>query len=221
MFLKAREGRVPRTGESHGCREKPASGEGTCPMVIPHSENWESEPILCLLTPSYHLLAEYSRKQRAGSSRKASWGTGQGSEGWRVGLEAQRKRSSTQFGALGSVLSALHTITHLIPTTAQGQVEQHALFNLFFSPSSLWLGAHMEVNLHELKVECFPCTAVQKGQTTQRNAGDEAGEGPRPNPEFASSALYRPTAHSQLSISQRMLMLEGGDHTQGQQGWGD
>lgn len=88
----------------------------------------------------------------------------------------------------------------------------------------LWLGAHVEVNLHELKVECFPCAAVQKGQTTQRNAGDEAGEGPRPNPEFASSALYRPTAQSQLSISQRMLMLEGGDHTQGQtqgqQGWG-
>lgn len=77
---------------------------------------------------------------------------------------------------------------------------------------SLWLGAHVKVNLHELKFECFPCAAVLKGQTTQRNAGHEAGEGPRPNPEFASCALYRPTAQSQLNISQRMLMLEGGDH---------
>lgn len=49
-----------------------------------------------LLTPSHHLLAKHSRKQRAGSSGKASWDTGQGDRaGCREGLEAQRRRCST------------------------------------------------------------------------------------------------------------------------------
>lgn len=66
------------------------------------------------LTPT----AGLSRKLKVESSAKLPGTQGRVIEG-------------THFGALGTVLSTLHAFTHLIPTMAQGRVEQYALFNLF------------------------------------------------------------------------------------------
>lgn len=78
VLLKARE-----VNEGLQNREEPwlqrkaqtgadASGGGTCLKGTQHGGSWESEPILFLLTPSHHPLAERSRKQRAGNSSTAS-----------------------------------------------------------------------------------------------------------------------------------------------------
>lgn len=42
----------------------------------------------------------------------------------------------------------------------------------------------MEVNLHELKVVCFLCVAVLKGQTIQRNAGRGVWRGSKAKPRI-------------------------------------
>lgn len=139
MLLKARAGRVPRMGDSHGpdrsCSLKwganqPAlRGSG---MVA--AENQNPFPFS---SPRHHPLLSTAGSQ------------GQGAQGKLPGTQSRVAKAgewvwriSTHLGALGTVLSTLPAFTHLILTTAQGQVEQYALFNLFLLSFSLFGWVH-------------------------------------------------------------------------------
>lgn len=172
---------------------------------------------------------EHSRKQGQGALAELPGMQGK-CRGWGASLQAQRTRSSTHFGALVTVLCTLHIFTHLIPTTARGEWNyMHYLIILaLFLP--LWLGAHMELNLLELNVVCFPCAAVLKGQSTWRSWERrlEGAQGQTQNlPPVPPKRGLNPTppehrAHSTEPAEHELESADadGGDQTRGGRGWG-